>query len=325
MSSSDVFQKRFMQAITYQSPDEIPVSCWALPAAWKKHGKTMVDLAKEYPEFISPHTKPEEVDANMPPTYRLGNHVDEWGCVWTNIDEGLESIVTKHPVPKREDILNLKIPHKRDGWIPHGFLYLRLLDLRGFEEAMIDFAEECEELTVLIDKVVEYNCLQVEVNLTRHEKGSLVVFGDDLGMQNGLAIGAEKWRKYLKPAYAKIYAPVKAKGCYIYMHSDGQIFEIIPDLVDAGVDVINPQSRANGIENLARVCKGKIPVDLDLDRQLFPVATPSQIDDHVRECVETLYLPEGGLALKIELSHDIPLGNMTAIFDAVRKYRRYVG
>jgi len=314
-----MYIQRLMKAMTFDYPDEIPVSCGILPAAWMHYGEALVDLIKEYPDLIP--NLPDLNNLHFPDTYRQGEHVDEWGCVWSNIDEGMESIVTGHPVPNREDICHLEIPKNRDGRIPHGFMYLRLLDLRGFEEAMIDFAEECDELQILIDKVTEYNCRQVEAVLPRYKKGDIFWFGDDLGMQKGLAIGAEKWRKYMKPAYTKIYAPIKEKGCYIYMHTDGCIFEIMPDLVDCGVNMINPQVGANGLENLARVCRGKIPIDLDLDRQFFPVATPSQIDDHVRECVETLYLPEGGLALKAELNYEIPLVNIAALFDALRKYR----
>ena len=321
----DTYQKRLIQAATFQHPDEIPIGCWVIYAAWAKYGQALVDLAKEYPEFISYVPDLDNLDSALPTTYRIGDHVDEWGCVWSNVAEGMEAIVTGHPVPTREDIHKLVIPPNRDGRLPHGFMYLRLLDLRGFEEAMMDFAEECEELQLLIDKVVEYNCLQANVVLPRYNKGDMVNFGDDLGMQHSLAIGAEKWRKYLKPAFAKIYAPFKAKGCHVYMHTDGHILDILPDLVDCGVTIVNPQFRANGIENLARICRGKIPIDLDLDRQLFPFATPSQIHDHVRECVETMYLPEGGLGLKLEIGVDVPLENMAALFDACRKYRTWKG
>ena len=320
----DKYNERLLKALTYQFPDEIPIGCWLLPAAWKRYGKILVDIAGEYPDFIPHAPNLDDLDSNMPATYRVGQYVDEWGCVWSNVTEGMESIVTGHPLPNREDIRNLTIPQNKEGRLPHGFMYLRLLDLRGFEEAMVDFAEECEELQILIDKVVEYNCLQVSIVLPKFSKGELMIFGDDLGMQSGLAIGAEKWRKYLKPAFGKIFAPIKEKGCYIYMHTDGQIFEIIPDLVECGADIINPQFRANGIENLARVCKGKIPIDLDLDRQLFPFATPSQIHDHVRECVETMYLPEGGLGLKLEIGDDVPPENLVALFDACRKYKKGV-
>jgi len=200
-------------------------------------------------------------------------------------------------------------------------MYLRLLDLRGFEEAMIDFAEECDELQILVDKVLEYNCRQIEVALPG--SGEIMYFGDDLGMQHGLAIGSEKWRKYLKPCYKKLFSMVRGAGKYVYMHTDGMIYEIMPDLAECGVNMINPQYRANGLDKLVRVCKGRIPINLDLDRQLFPFATPSQLDDHVRECVEALYLPSGGLGLHFEFNFEVPLQNADALLNAARKYKVY--
>ena len=176
-----------LKAMTYDHPEEIPVSFGMLPAAWMKYGEDLVKLAKEYPDIIT--SIPDLNNIPIPDSYHVGSFTDEWGCRWENVEEGMESIVTGHPVPNREDILTLKIPENRDGRIPHGFMYLRLLDLRGFEEAMIDFAEECEELQILIDKVVEYNCRQIEAILPK--AGKIVFFGDDLGMQKGLAIGPE--------------------------------------------------------------------------------------------------------------------------------------
>jgi len=313
----------FIKAMTYDYPDEIPVSIGILPAMWKYYGDELVRLAKDYPDFIVSIPDLNNLEAHMPLSYRFGNFTDEWGCVWSNIDEGMESIVTDHPVPTREDILSLQIPSNCDGSLPHGFMYLRLLDLRGFEEAMIDFAEECDELQILIDKVLEYNCRQIDYVLPR--SGEVLYFGDDLGMQTGLAIGAKKWRKYMKPCYKKMYDMVRKAGKYVYMHTDGMIYEIIPDLIECGVNMINPQYRANGLDNLVSTCKGKVAVNLDLDRQLFPFATLSQLDDHVRECVEALYLPQGGLGLSIELNYDVPLQNAVALFDAARKYKTYKG
>ncbi|MBN1777776.1 MAG: hypothetical protein JW811_06595 [Clostridiales bacterium] len=310
-----------IRAMTWDYPEQLPVTAGFLPAARLKYGDELKRLAAEYADILG--SKYETAEVSMPPSYRQGSHTDEWGCVWQNIAEGMDSIVTGHPVKRREDIRTLKIPENRDGRLPHGFMYLRLLDLRGFEEAMIDFAEECEELQILIDKVLEYNMIQIEARLP--QMGEIAYFGDDLGMQRGLAIGPAKWRKYLKPCFMKMYKRVREEGKYVYMHTDGMVYEIMPDLVECGVNMINPQFRANGLDNLVRVCRGKIPVNLDLDRQLFPFATPSELESHVAECVEALYLPQGGLSLNIELNHEVPLLNMAALLDAVRKYRKYKG
>ncbi len=316
------------QAIRMESPDTIPVSVGMLPAAWMKYGSELQRLVDQYPQFFHGLKMDlSKVEENLPASYRKGVYFDEWGCEWHNEHAGNESIVVKHPVHTEQDVFDLKIPSCRDGRLPHGFMYLRLLDLVGFENAMVWFAEEDEVIETLIDKVLEYNIYQVAAVLNRMDE--IIYFGDDLGMQKGLAIGVRRWRKYLKPCFRKLYGMIKAykPDQLIYMHTDGCIWEIMPDLIECGVDIINPQYRANGLDNLVRVCRKEhvIPINLDLDRQLFPVATRSQLFDHVAECVESLYLKEGALGLSVELNYEIPLENMAAVLDAVEKYRFYKG
>ena len=222
-------------------------------------------------------------------------------------------------------MFTLEIPSNRDGRIPHGFMYLRLLDLCGFENTMCMFADEDEAIQTLIAKVLQYNKYQFEAIL--HRCHGVVPFGDDLGIQNGLLIGAARWRKYLKPCYTELYGMIKKNDpdALIYMHTDGCIHEIMPALVEAGVDIINPQYRANGLDNLVRVCRKEqiIPIALDLDRQLFPFATGHQLEEHVHECIEALYMPEGGLTLNIELNYEAPMENCYALLEAVERYRHY--
>ncbi len=316
------------QAIRMESPDTIPVSVGMLPAAWMKYGSELQRLVDQYSQFFHGLKMDlSKVEENLPASYRKGVYFDEWGCEWHNEHAGNESIVVKHPVHTEQDVFDLKIPSCRDGRLPHGFMYLRLLDLVGFENAMVWFAEEDEVIETLIDKVLEYNIYQVAAVLNRMDE--IIYFGDDLGMQKGLAIGVRRWRKYLKPCFRKLYGMIKAykPDQLIYMHTDGCIWEIMPDLIECGVDIINPQYRANGLDNLVRVCRKEhvIPINLDLDRQLFPVATRSQLFDHVAECVESLYLKEGALGLSVELNYEIPLENMAAVLDAVEKYRFYKG
>ncbi|HHW25345.1 MAG TPA: hypothetical protein GXX22_07810 [Clostridiales bacterium] len=318
----------FIRAIKLEYPETIPVSVSILPAAWLKYGDELQKLTDRYPQFFGGRKVDlEHIKDSLHPKYRAGNFVDEWGCVWSNPIDGNDSIVTGHPVKNEDDVFSLKIPSNRDGSIPHGFMYLRLLDLCGFENAMIMFAEEGEALRTLIGKVLEYNIYQF-AHIIPH-LGEVAYFGDDLGMQNGLAIGPEKWRKYLKPCYRILYGMLKAAKpeLLIYMHTDGCIYEIMPDLVESGVDMINPQFRANGLDNLVRVCRKEqiIPINLDLDRQLFPIASRAEIFEHVEECVKSLYLPQGGLGLSVELNYDIPLENMAAVLDAVEKWRFYKG
>jgi len=316
MYSSDLYIK----AMTYQKPETIPATVLPMPAVWDKYPEEIRELSSRYPSLFE---NPGEV-LNYAgwTTYHVGTHIDEWNCVWSNIKEGQESMVTGHPVKTREDILNLKIPDDRTGRMPHGFMYLRLLDLRGFEEAMIDFAEEPLELQILIDKVLTYNLIQIEIAIAKN-KAPVQVLGDDLGMQYGLAIGHERWVKYLKPCFTAIYKKIHDAGKLVFMHTDGCVTEILGDLKEAGADMVEVQYRANGLENLVRLCKGKIPINLDLDRQYLPFATPQGIETHIRECVEAMYLPEGGLGIFLYIGDDVPLQIIEAAAAAVEKFRFY--
>ena len=310
-----------VKAATYNYPEEIPVSVWVLPAAFHRHGEAVHKIMDKYPGLGFSQDRSYNPYKDVPASYHKGTFLDPWGCLWSNMEEGMEAIVTGHPVPERKLVHTMRVPEV-DAGLPHGFMYLRLLDLRGFEETMIDFAEEPPELKILIDKVLAYNLTQME-KLVKNSSSRMMWFGDDLGMQNGLAIGAEKWRKYMKPCYTALYKPCLDAGKLVYMHTDGCIHEIIPDLADCGVAIVNPQFRANGLDNLLRVCKGKIPINLDLDRQLFPFASKGELRDHVMECVESFYLPEGGFGLNLEIGFDVPLESMDVLFDAVDKARTF--
>jgi uroporphyrinogen decarboxylase len=308
-----------IRSMLFQRPSSIPVSVGILPAAWRKHREALDDLVSEFPGLFGSNANPRDYDA-VYGTYVEGRHVDVWGCVWENIHTGREAIVTGHPYPTRESVRSIRPPEK-DAGFPHGFMFLRITDLRGFEEAMVDFAEEPPELRLLIDTVLEYNLRQADLLLRQLGEPQIVYFGDDLGMQTSLPISPEKWRKWLKPCFAAIYRKFRDAGHWVYMHTDGHILEIIPDLIDCGVNVVNPQVRANGIDNLARIAKGRVCIDLDLDRQMFPFCTPADVDAHVREAVEKLGSPEGGLWLKAEIGDDVPLPICRAIFEALERYR----
>jgi hypothetical protein len=315
-----------IKAMNFDRPEYIPVAVGILPAAWIKHREALDEIVRRHPVLFGEQNADRDYDA-VGGTYVAGEHVDAWGCVWSNVHTGRESIVTGHPVATREAVRRLAMPTE-DAGLPHGFMYLRLQDLRGFEELMIDFADQPPELQRLIDIVLEYNLRQVRIRLDRAraagaEAGALLYFGDDLGTQKALPMSPAAWRKYLKPCYRAIYGPVREAGFSVFMHSDGCIWPIIGDLVECGVSVINPQIRANGLDNLAAACKGKVCVDLDLDRQLFPFCTPAEIDAHVREAVEKLGSAEGGLWLKAEVDDGVPLENVEAICCALEKYRGY--
>ncbi|HEY3377346.1 MAG TPA: uroporphyrinogen decarboxylase family protein [Armatimonadota bacterium] len=310
-----------IKAMNFDYPEYIPIGLNMLPATWIRYREALDEVVARHPVLFGAQQGLHNYD-EVHGTYVAGEHVDNWGCVWSNVAHGMEAIVTGHPLPTRASVRTMTPPAAVTGRLPHGLMYLRLGDLRGFEEIMTDFAEEPEELQLLLDTVLAHNLKELEVALAKHTE-PVIGFGDDLGMQASLPISPAKWRKYLKPCFAALYGRCHEAGFSVYMHTDGHIYEIIPDLVECGVNIINPQIRANGLDNLARVCKGNVCVNLDLDRQMFPFCQPEEIDGHVREVVEMLGAPEGGLWITAECGPDVPLATIDALATALEKYRGF--
>jgi hypothetical protein len=312
----------YTKAMLWQRPDFIPTRISLLPSTWIQHREKLDPIVDRHSVLFDSQPQHRDYDRVMLPTYAEGEHVDAWGCVWSNIKRGREAIVTGHPLPDRRDVQSFRAPEVDTG-LPHGLMYLRLADLRGFEELMLDFAEEPPELQMLIDIVLEYNLRQVDILLSTRQKQTLIYFGDDLGMQDSLPIRPESWRKYLKPCFAELFGRCRRAGHWVYLHTDGHVLEIIPDLIECGANVLNLQIGANRLERLVEACKGQVCVDLDLDRQKFPFWGAQEIDAHVHEVVDQLGSPEGGLWLTAEIADDVPLENIEAIATTLEKYRSY--
>jgi uroporphyrinogen decarboxylase len=316
-----------------------------------KHGAALEEVVLAHPR-VFPGYRKGSVDFAFPkmwnPLYELGRHTDCWGVVWNNIARGFDSQVAVHPLEDWDAFEEWKrrLPDPlRDGWfgprpawqdverglreakdrgelawgggLAHGFFFMNLYYLRGFEDLMLDLASGEPRLKELIDILVGYSAAVIGKYLA--VGAEIMSFGEDLGMQTALPVSPAMWRRVVKPAYEAMFGPCRDRDVPVYLHSDGHILEIIPDLIETGVRVLNPQIRANGLEGLRQVARGKVAINQDLDRQLFPFASPSEIEDHVGEVFEGLYLEEGGLMLLAECGPDVPLQNVDAICRAFER------
>jgi hypothetical protein len=111
------------------------------------------------------------------------------------------------------------------------------------------------------------------------------------------------------------------------MHTDGCIVPIIGDLIECGVGILNPQDLVNGLDNLARLAKGRVSMDLDVDRQsVTAFGTPDEIRRHIAECAERLGSPTGGLSMVYGAYGGTPVENVEAVLIGMQENcRRWVG
>lgn len=115
-------------------------------------------------------------------------------------------------------------------------LFERTWTLRGFENVLSDCILEEDFYDELVGKVAEHQMAMVERILKLPVDG--IMFSDDWGYQKGVLIGAKRWRKFLKPRLAQMYQQVHDSGRYTLSHCCGSIAEIMPDLIEIGLDVI---------------------------------------------------------------------------------------
>jgi uroporphyrinogen-III decarboxylase len=108
------------------------------------------------------------------------------------------------------------------------------------------------------------------------------------------------------------------------MHSDGDIRLLIDDLLACGIEVLNLQDLVNGIDWIEKKLKGRVCIDLDVDRQKVTThGTPDEIDALIHQEVEKLGSVQGGLMMIYGLYPGVPLRNVKALMDAMEKYATY--
>ena len=110
----------------------------------------------------------------------------------------------------------------------------------------------------------------------------------------------------------------------VWFHTDGRINDIFGDLIEIGVDVINCQVAVIGHDWIARNVRGKVTIRTDIDRQhVLPHGAPSQVKEEVQRTFEACGTPDGGLVACGEISPDVPLENIRAMYEAFREFGAY--
>ena len=304
------------------------------------------DQYKEKLDWMLGFSSNVGVGINKSPGRKAYSEVtDVWGCRWIYPLEALDGQCIGHPVASWDDHLAKYVPPDPDaftdwkqakeniektksqggvshGGTDHGFIFLRLTYLRGFNNFMLDVADERPELDRLI-KIVENYWFEV-VRRWVESGADTISFGDDLGLQHSLPISPQAWRKYIKPSYNRIFSYCRSNNVHISLHTDGYIVDIIPDLIECGVTTLNPQDLVNGLDNIKRLAKGKVYINLDIDRQNITVfGKPEEVDTHIFNCIKTLGSPKGGLSMIWGVYPATPYENIEAAVKAMDKYADY--
>lgn len=268
--------------------------------------------------------------------------LDDWGVRWlyTNEEEG--SYPDGQPVISIEEVDKLKVPDtdweavtrdmKRQmeelmgqDVLPIAYnelvLFERVQLLLGYEQFMIGLIEYREEFKRLVEQVFSYNMRLVEALLAAGVPG--IRFTDDWGMQDRLFISPEDWRFFFKEKYRVLYQMVKERDGYIFHHSCGRIEQIMDDIVELGIDVLDPcQPAANDIFRMKREYGTRMAFMGGLDTQTWlTFASPEEVYERTMSVLGVMGKGGGYIAAP---SHtiSIPPENKKAMEQAVKDYNR---
>ena len=199
--------------------------------------------------------------------------------------------------------------------------------LRGMENVMTDLALKPELAKALFDRIAEFY-LAANERMFEAARGQLDVFfmGDDFGAQSGLLVSRKMWKEFFVPHLRRFTEQARSYGLSVMFHSCGAIREIVPDLVELGVDIINPvQARAAGMDprELKKEFGERVTFHGSVDIQdTVPKGTVEDVKKEVRERIEIL--GEGGgfiLAPCHNFQADCPVENILAVYEEAGSLR----
>lgn len=211
----------------------------------------------------------------------------------------------------------------------NGFLQMGA-QLYGLQRWMLMLAMETQKAEFFLDSFLEHKLEFCDALLSKVGNKILVIGdSDDLGIQNSQWISLDMFRKLIKPRLMKVNTFIKSKtNAKIFLHSCGSIYNFIPDLIEAGVDIINFQVSAFKMDT--RVLKKEFGKDLvfwgggiDTQRTL-PFGKKHEIEDEVKRRIDDL-APGGGFVFAAvhNIQPEVPPESIVCMLDAFQKYSKY--
>ena len=321
-----------------------------------RHGDALADLYCRYPDHvirIEPydfglgHQPPERVKRVNPVeiAFKDAEWEDEWGTRWSHSARSVGATPVAEALTdwaQLDEYIAMRLPNpnapgrfevgervlRRFGHSRYCFgaviltLFERLHSVRGLLNVFEDFYSNEAELRRLIEVLAGY-ALQL---IRRWAKlGADAMFlTDDWGSQTGLLISPKMWRELFRPHYQTLFDEAHRLGMEVIFHTDGNVMAIIDDLVEIGLDVLDPlQPGAMDYRKVAGLYGGKVSFCGGIDLQhLLNRGTPAEIRASVRDLKKTLGHPWGGgyiVSPSNRVGPEVPLANLEALFQAAHE------
>ena len=324
-------KQRVHAALRREPVDRVPVFMWFHPQTAQRLARLLEIPPSRVAEAMGDDVRQTWVNNNWAMEGIVHenegeSHVDPWGVQWTKL-QGFNQITGfplarasreevlryQFPLDHLEELMRLMLPvvaQQRDYFIgcdvsPCAYeMYWRL---RGIEMALLDMAEDPGFASEMLKRCADFSAELSRAALERYELDWLWT-GDDVSSQLSMLMSPTAWRTLIKPHLARVAAVGKAKGLWVAYHCCGALRPIIPDLIEIGIDVLNPvQCNCPGMDPLELKAEfGKQMAFMGgVDTQgLLPTGTVDEVRRASARLIEGMTRDGGGYILAA--SHTIP-------------------
>ena len=353
-------KERVLIAAGHEEPDRVPLDFWwshEMRAKLLLHLKLQgVDELQEYlgsdirgvyPAYIGPRLK----------QYDDGSYEDFWGVVrkpFSHSGGGTYDQVVSPPLAGATSLDELAAIRWPDpDWFDYEglieqcerykdyavvvgrmgretqTLFIQLWYFRGLENVLTDLVAWPELVHAMIDRIMGFRVEHLKRILSVvRGRADILQIADDYGTQNGPIMSPETWRRFFAPHLKTMADLAHEAGLKVFLHCDGAIRLLIPDLIELGVNILNPiQPGCVGMDPkaLKRDFAGKLCFHGGVDTQsTLPWGTADDVVAEVRERIEVLGKGGGYVLAPVHtVEPDVPVENLLAVYEAARKYGRY--
>ncbi len=207
----------------------------------------------------------------------------------------------------------------------------RAFAMQGMDVFLMNLSLDPDFAVALLKKISRL-CKNLMKNFLRElgEYVDIVCIGDDLGSQKGLLLSPSMYRKLIKPIHADYISFIKERtDAKIFFHTDGDVFDLIDDFTEIGVDILNPVQTSAGrmadLDALKRQFGKRITFCGAVDTQkVLPRGTPEEVSSEIRRVMRILGPGGGYMAAAVHtIMDEVPPENICAMTDAVVRYGSY--
>lgn len=211
------------------------------------------------------------------------------------------------------------------------FPFERAIGMQGMDKFLYNMAAEPEFAEALLAKNLELcKTLMGHFLEALGDNVDMIKIGDDLGTQESLMISPRMYRRMLKPVHAELIRFIKENTqAKVFFHTDGDVFDLIDDFVEIGVDILNPiQTSAGKMANLealkSRYGKNLVLCGAIDTQRVLPFGTPEAVRQEVRRVINTLGTGGGYMVASVHtIMNEVPAENIAAMVDAVEEFGYY--